>query len=540
MPLIGITCIISYIMSITQILDVHIADFGYPESVDFGYVHVHTTYPSHLSDLSAALVQSCPWISIQYMRLVQHCDRTSGYMSVQPRCLVLCIVLPPLFQLLSTPRCITTVSRDPASGAYLSLRRSAPCFPDAMSSHTPVQTTIPVAQPLTSAPTSTNRSALPLTTTQPVSTATTSNSPSTPSSAPAVNPAPVVTLNGLSMVGGTLPDNSERSMRGCRAPTCRETAVKQCQRRYCASCCTALPLRDGERCSIHNGTTPQKVPKTPKKSKGAQSKTARAKRTSDEEDSFNNDDEDDPLDVHISYSRNLQREWQEQWVAEDLKALTDVNYRSIGRRLAATEHHYVPIFVWHKVCYSFFSTISVMLSRSLVLLTRTASLPNHWTSSCLGGPSSILAIYRLSQRKWSWQTIYTGVMTKAVVYGSRRTGSYVLIPGLLSTPELSTLPPAPIYPALLPSPPPRPQRKDVPLQTLRSTAPLAPPSSLVPAVLRPWVKLYLGQSISCSSSTSIVLISMCSGAGLFSTPSSFDAGLSAMYVFSSPLTFSSF
>lgn len=108
----------------------------------------------------------------------------------------------------------------------------------------------------------------------------------------------------------------------------------------------ALQLRDGERCKIHKGTTPPKAPKTPKKPKPAPTK-----RASDEEDTFNNDDDsdDDPLDVDISHSRNLQREWQEQWASADVQALTDVNFRSAGRRSLATEHHYTSIFVWYKV-----------------------------------------------------------------------------------------------------------------------------------------------------------------------------------------------
>ena len=156
--------------------------------------------------------------------------------------------------------------------------------------------------------------------------------------------ASVLTLNGLSMITGSIPDNTDRNMRACRAPSCRADAVMQCDRRYCKACCTAVPLRKGERCRLHKGTSPPKVSNSTKKPK-----TPRRQAGVDEEDTFDNDDDDNPLDINITHSRNIQREWQEQWVATDMQALADVNYRSTGRRLVLAENHYMAVFIWHKV-----------------------------------------------------------------------------------------------------------------------------------------------------------------------------------------------
>lgn len=141
-----------------------------------------------------------------------------------------------------------------------------------------------------------------------------------------------VTANGMTIVGGSLPDSSERNSRRCVRPGCRSLGAQKCVRRYCKSCCKADPLKDGQRCPVHKGTTPQQLP-----------------QDSGAAEVFD-PDEDDPLDVNITYSRNIQREWQDLWADTEGRALTDINYRTTGQRLTRQEFRCTIVWVWFTVC----------------------------------------------------------------------------------------------------------------------------------------------------------------------------------------------
>lgn len=148
----------------------------------------------------------------------------------------------------------------------------------------------------------------------------------------ATNTLPV-TSNGMTIVGGSLPDSSERDYCRCVRLGCKHKGHQRCVRRYCKPCCQEQLLENGQRCSVHPGTTPQQLPKE----KGAAQ--------------VFDPDEDDPLDANVTYSRNLQREWQDHWADTEGRALADVNYRTTGQRLTRTEFHCTIVWVWHEVSF---------------------------------------------------------------------------------------------------------------------------------------------------------------------------------------------
>lgn len=89
----------------------------------------------------------------------------------------------------------------------------------------------------------------------------------------------------------------------------------------------------------HKGTTPPKVKSTSQAASGL----------ANGEDAGIDDDEDDPLDKNITYSRNLQREWQDVFAQSHGQKLTDFNYRNAGSHLAKEELHWATIWVWKQV-----------------------------------------------------------------------------------------------------------------------------------------------------------------------------------------------
>lgn len=192
------------------------------------------------------------------------------------------------------------------------------------STHTP-PTSLPVLTP------SVATLALPL-----------SGSPLLSSAQPTQCPLPQ-TANGMALVGGEIPDNSERDTRRCRRPGCKKQGAKRCVRRYCKPCCQRDPLADGEPCTIadHKGTTPPKVPKSSKST----ITTAEGTRLLDET-------EDDPLDVNITFSRNLQREWQDVFAHAQGQRLADYNYRNAGQQLSKAESHWMLMWFWEQVFVS--------------------------------------------------------------------------------------------------------------------------------------------------------------------------------------------
>lgn len=150
-----------------------------------------------------------------------------------------------------------------------------------------------------------------------------------------------MTSNGMTIVGGGIPDNSERDSRRCCRPGCRKQGAKRCVRHYCKPCCRKEPLADGERCPVseHKGTTPPKV-----------RPSSQPNRTADaSEDVIGDDDEDDPLDVNVTFSRNLQREWQEVFAQAHGQKLTDFNYRNAGQNLVRIESHWTLMWFWEQV-----------------------------------------------------------------------------------------------------------------------------------------------------------------------------------------------
>lgn len=147
----------------------------------------------------------------------------------------------------------------------------------------------------------------------------------------------VQTANGLILVGGEIPDNSERDTRRCRRLGCQKQGAKRCIRRFCKPCCQHEPLADGKPCTIaeHKGTTPPKVPKSSQPTPTTEDGAAVA--------------EEDPLDVNVTFSRNLQREWQEVFAQARDEKLHDFNYRNTGQNRAKEESHRTSMWYWSQV-----------------------------------------------------------------------------------------------------------------------------------------------------------------------------------------------